>query len=97
MVPENEAKIVPNPTPLENAGINETESPQRLTNDPDFALDKVPSEEEAVHEYMAEGKHPRLPRVGKNKLPKPWGSIILASWFGILTTVAIVRQIRRKK
>jgi hypothetical protein len=94
-VPENNIKIVPNPTRLENARIQHPEPPQRLTTDPDYSLDNVPSEEEAVHEYMAEGGRPQLPPVGGDKMPRRWGAIMIAGWIGALVMVAVVRRMIR--
>ncbi len=94
---ETNPKTQVNPTRLQEAVFPRPENPVRLTGDPDFAPELLPSEAETVREYVREKKPPKPQVPLFDKRLRPWGSLIVAIWVGALTAVVVIRRRRQRK
>lgn len=95
-MPETDPNFVPNPTRLEGPLSAVPEPVIYPTADPDYAPDKLTSEEDAIHEYAGEAVLSKARGQAFDTRLRRWGSWLLIFWVGGLATIAAIRQFRRK-
>jgi hypothetical protein len=96
-VPDTDPKFVPNPTRLKKPLSAIPEPAVYPGADPDYAPDKLGSEEDAIREYAREAVPSKAGGQTFDTPLRPWGSLLLILWLGGLATVAALRQFRRNK